>query len=298
MKTFQKSEINESVISLSKGNQLKFCKDDIWYKKDLFGYEAAAELAVTDLLRQSNLTNIKFAEYDIEQITITGPKMSDDTAIYCESKNFLEAGDRIITAAEILKRAGYHNLNKAFEGKSVKGKIEFLVNTVEEATGIKNFGQYLTTLFELDMFVYNEDRHLNNIAFIEKENGDYEFCPIFDNGASFMSDPRAFKMKDPVNYVRTWVEAKPFTTKFNVQVNMARLLYGQQLEFSKDVKLAESTRNKIREFYGDDILFRIEDTIEWSKERHPELVSCMTFQRNDYEDTDLDKAMDLDIEKE
>ena len=56
-----------------------------------------------------------------------------------------------------------------------------------EYTGLKEFSQYLTVLFEIDALFLNDDRHLNNIAVIE-EKGKFNYCPIFDNGAGLLSE--------------------------------------------------------------------------------------------------------------
>lgn len=53
----------------SKGNQLKWLNDEIWYKADYAGYEGLAEYMVSKLLQYSNLEQESFVLYDTEQIT-------------------------------------------------------------------------------------------------------------------------------------------------------------------------------------------------------------------------------------
>ena len=48
----------------------------------------------------------------------------------------------------------------------MKERLRLLVDAMEEATGMQNMGEYLTTLFEIDALFLNQDRHLNNIALI------------------------------------------------------------------------------------------------------------------------------------
>lgn len=60
-------------------------------------------------------------------------------------------------------------------------------------TGLEHFPEYLTLIFEVDAFFLNDDRHLNNIAFIE-ENGKYSYCPIFDNSAALLSNTQLSQM--------------------------------------------------------------------------------------------------------
>lgn len=43
----------------SKGNQLKWYKNEIWYKADYTGYEGLAEYVVSNLLEWSNLKKVQ-----------------------------------------------------------------------------------------------------------------------------------------------------------------------------------------------------------------------------------------------
>ena len=65
---------------------------------------------------------------------------------------------------------------------SDKSRIRYIAEKTAEITGLHGFPQYLTLLFEIDSLILNDDRHLNNIAIIEQD-GRYDYCPIFDNGA-------------------------------------------------------------------------------------------------------------------
>ena len=47
----------------SKGNQLKWLKDDIWYKADYTGYEGLAEYVISGLLRFSDLKPEEYVHY-------------------------------------------------------------------------------------------------------------------------------------------------------------------------------------------------------------------------------------------
>ena len=44
-------------IASSKGNQLKWCVNDVWYKADSNGYEGLSEYIVSKLLIHSPLNN-------------------------------------------------------------------------------------------------------------------------------------------------------------------------------------------------------------------------------------------------
>ena len=52
----------------SKGNQLKWKNDGIWYKADYTGYEGLAEYMISHLLQRSSLRPNEFVLYEPEQI--------------------------------------------------------------------------------------------------------------------------------------------------------------------------------------------------------------------------------------
>ena len=102
----------------------------------------------------------------------------------------------------------------------------------------------LTLLFEVDALFLNDDRHLNNIAVLEK-GGQFDYCPIFDNGAGLLSNVQMAPMDvDPAALIRT-AKAQPFHTTFNRQVIHARNLYGPQLHVPKFT--AEALRRELEE---------------------------------------------------
>lgn len=99
-----------------------------------------------------------------------------------------------------------------------------LVNTilavVSKVTGISyaDIKNYLSTIVRLDAILLNEDRHFNNIAFI-KNNGDYRFCPIFDNGLSFLSDTNDYPLdKKGVSHKISRVKSQPFSRDWRKQI--------------------------------------------------------------------------------
>ena len=52
----------------SKGNQLKWSKNGIWYKADNLGYEGMSETVVSKLLIKSDLKKDAYVSYEPEQI--------------------------------------------------------------------------------------------------------------------------------------------------------------------------------------------------------------------------------------
>ena len=52
----------------SKGNQLKWENDGIWYKADYTGYEGLAEYMISHLLKKYKLTEKEFRYYELGEI--------------------------------------------------------------------------------------------------------------------------------------------------------------------------------------------------------------------------------------
>lgn len=55
-------------LQSSKGNQLKWYDEGIWYKADYTGYEGLAEYMISQLLKKSTLADEEFVLYDLEKI--------------------------------------------------------------------------------------------------------------------------------------------------------------------------------------------------------------------------------------
>ena len=215
----------------SKGNQEKWRDDNVWYKLDQFGYESLTETFTSLLLEHSNIekdTPFSFVRYEMAQVNVKNTIRTG-----CISHHFLDEGQSIVTVAHLLKHHYGVPLNHLFEKiPSCKGRLAFLADACKEITGLEFFPQYLTVLFEIDALILNDGRHLNNIAVIEQD-GKFDYCPIFYQGAGLLSNTQIFRMdvvpKDLISSVR----ARTFDITFNHQVNSIRNLYGRQLELPK-----------------------------------------------------------------
>ena len=53
----------------SKGNQLKWCRNNVWYKADYMGYEGLVEYVVSRLLEKSSLKQEEYVLYKTEEIS-------------------------------------------------------------------------------------------------------------------------------------------------------------------------------------------------------------------------------------
>lgn len=231
----------------SKGNQEKWFDRGAWYKLDQFGYEALAETLVSRLLERSNIepSGFKFVRYDMERLNVHGRER-----VGCVSKNFLKNGESIITLARLHSlNLGYKLSKKLTRLPSDKQSIEYLAEETSRLTGLDRFPEYLTMLFEIDALFLNDDRHLNNIAVLER-GGKYDYCPIFDNGAALLSNVQISRMDIDPKALISALRARPFNTNFTRQMNTARRLYGEQLKMPQlTAAEIESELEPLLEYY-------------------------------------------------
>ena len=210
----------------SKGNQEKWQDGGCWYKLDQFGYEGLAETMISRLLEHSSIetdTPFRFVRYRMERMNVHGRDRNG-----CSSEDFLRPGESIITLSHLFKREGLLLTDVLTRLPSDKKRIAWLAEETAVLTGLEQFPQYLTLLFEVDALFLNDDRHLNNIAVLEK-GGRFDYCPIFDNGAGLLSNVQIAPMDiDPAALIRS-AKARPFNTTFNRQVIHVKKLYGPQL---------------------------------------------------------------------
>jgi len=214
----------------SKGNQEKWQDGGRWYKLDQFGYEGLAETVISHLLEHSSIetdTPFRFVRYRMERMNVHGRDRNG-----CSSEDFLRPGESIITLSHLFKREGFNLKDTLTRLSSDKKRIAWLAEEAAALTGLEQFPQYLTLLFEVDALFLNDDRHLNNIAVLEK-GGRFDYCPIFDNGAGLLSNVQMAPMDiDPAALIRS-AKARPFNTTFNRQVIHVRNLYGPQLHIPR-----------------------------------------------------------------
>lgn len=223
---------NERIAETSsKGNQEKWVDENRWYKLDQFGYEALAETLISQLLELSNCEKdypFRFTRYRMEHFTAHGIERTG-----CSSENFLRPDQSIITLSHLYKRESEVSLRDLLSRQSSdKKRIAYLADATAELTGLELFPQYLTLLFEIDALFLNEDRHLNNIAVLER-GGKYDYCPIFDNGAGLLSNTRTAPIDIEPKALIAAQRARPFNISFNRQAGAVGALYGKQLYMPK-----------------------------------------------------------------
>ena len=213
----------------SKGNQLKWKSEDYWYKADYSGYEGLAEYMVSQLIKHSNLKPEEVVVYELEQI-----RYKNRTFNGVKSKDMLEGNWQIITLERLFKNNFNTSLYQSvWKIHDVRERIEFLCQQVKRITGISDFGIYLTKLLEIDAVFKNEDRHMHNIAVLMNSAGEYKLCPIFDNGASLLSDTTLdYPLTGDIYTLMDQVKSKTVSENFDEQMDAAEELFGECIHFN------------------------------------------------------------------
>ena len=241
----------------SKGNQLKWEKDNIWYKADYTGYEGLAEYIISQLLKKSTLAPNEYVIYELEQI-----KYKRQIFNGAKSTNFLKDDWQIITLQRLYKAKYHRNLTEDIRHITrVDERVIFLVEQVEQLTNLKNFGEYLSKLLTIDAIFLNEDRHMHNIAVLMNGTGDFVLCPIFDQGAGLMSDtaPDCPLGQDPI-LMMDEVKAKTICSDFEEALDTIEQLYGCNIKFSFNENDVRNLLHKA-DIYSKEITKRVEAVI-------------------------------------
>lgn len=160
--------------STGAGYQPKFTSSDgnFWYKRDVRGGEALAEVLVSTFLCScSNLTSYDYALYGFDY---SSGVLDLKT---CVSPTFLQEGEFFISFKKLL------DLTDA-GSKTLVGfdsKLDFIDSVFQQTVG-QSFRFELLRFLSLDVMFRNTDRHLSNFGIILAPNGSIRFAPIFDNG--------------------------------------------------------------------------------------------------------------------
>lgn len=219
----------------SKGNQLKWNNNGIWYKADYTGYEGLAEYMISHLLLKSSLRQDEFVLYEPEQI-----RYKDAVYSGVKSNDFLEKDWQLITLERLFMTFFGQSLYQSiFKISDPEKRLIFLVEQVERVTNLSDFGVYMNKLFMMDAFFLNEDRHTHNIAILMNKDGRFSYSPIFDNGAGLLADTSLdYPLGKDVYLQIKEVRAKTISADFDEQLDLSEKLYGNHLKFhfhAKDV---------------------------------------------------------------
>lgn len=206
----------------SKGNQNKWKAGGKWYKEDGLGYEALAEVLISRLLEKTNIET--FVPYAYTALEKEGKLLHG-----CCSEDFMEAEDDKVISVERLFQTFYGGsaAKLVLPYTEPADRIRYVAESVEKVTGLQDFGGYLRRILTIDALFLNEDRHFHNLAVIQRLDGTYRFCPIFDNGAALFSDTRSdYPLDMDLEQCYARIEAKPFSRDFDEQLDACEMLYG------------------------------------------------------------------------
>lgn len=217
----------------SKGNQLKWNNNGIWYKADYTGYEGLAEYMISHLLLKSSLRQDEFVLYEPEQI-----RYKDAVYSGVKSNDFLEKDWQLITLERLFMTFFGQSLYQSiFKISDPEKRLIFLVEQVERVTNLSDFGVYMNKLFTMDAFFLNEDRHTHNIAILMNKDGRFAYSPIFDNGAGLLADTSLdYPLGKDVYLQIKEVRAKTISADFDEQLDLSEKLYGNHLKFHFHIK--------------------------------------------------------------
>lgn len=256
----------------SKGDQPKWQLKNKWYKADHMGYEALAEVVISQLLKQSNVSD--FVEYQPVLIHYQGK-----TASGCVSQNFRAKNEMLVPFERLHRAYKGHGMAEALGKMSEpQERIRYTVDFVEQTTGLTEVGAYLTQLLELDAFFLNEDRHTNNLAVIRNEKTkEFRLCPVFDNGLALLSDCNDYPLDQDIYDCIRRVRAKPFDMDFDTQVAAAEELYGPQLKLSFRKNDVFEALESVTELYDEETRRRVEQVIFEQMRKCPVYFSFRTL---------------------
>ena len=259
-----KYDLIDTKATSSKGNQQKWLVDSKWYKADHMGYEALCEVVISNLLRKSNVN--EFVTYHPTKIEFDGKVING-----CYSDNFKKKNESIITLEHLAKQWLSNSMAKEMlKYPDTKEKIKRTVRFIEKVTKLKKVGQYITMMLELDAFFLNEDRHTNNIAFIlNDDTGEYRFCPYFDFGLSLLADTTEdYPMGEDVYQLIDKIQAKPFSTDFDTQLEAAMHLYGDKLKLAFTNADIENAFDEVKYYYDAHTITRAKTILLYQKHKY------------------------------
>lgn len=253
----------------SKGNQLKWENDGIWYKADYTGYEGLTEYVISELIKLSNLKENEYILYSPVEI-----KYKSNVYTGAASKDFLEEGFEIVTLERLFKTYYGRSLNNAiWTLREPKDRLSFIVSSVEAITGLKDFGKYMNKLLTIDAFFLNEDRHTHNIAVLKNSNNEFKICPIFDNGAGLLSDTTMdYPLGEDIYKLIDSVKGKTISLNLEEQMEVSEDLFGMNLKFEFSKKNVEEILSRDEALiYSEEIRNRVKKVLFEQMRRYPYL---------------------------
>jgi len=240
----------------SKGNQLKWSKDGIWYKADYLGYEGLSEYIISKLLRHSTLSPDEFTDYEPETIRYKSQIFNG-----CKSPDF-SGNFQTITIERLIRTLyGVSIGREIYKFPDHTDRLRYLVDQTERATGLKDFGIYMSKLMTIDAVFLNEDRHSHNISVLWDGRDSFRLCPIYDNGAALLSDTTLdYPVGCDIYSEKNNVKSKTFSQSLEEQLEISEKLFGINLKFSWNAHEVKEYLNEVK-IYDPKIVTRVIDLL-------------------------------------
>ena len=208
----------------SEGTQIKYRKDNYWYKQDHEGKEGLCEYLCSKLLTFSDLNPDEYILYEQGFI-------NDRSG--CRSKNYLSTNEEFITLYRLYYNEYGKDLSQVIANlDKADDRIKYVLDFTKKSTGV-DLRDHFSKVFTLDRIILNEDRHLNNLALIESDNS-FRPAPIFDNGRSLLTANLSARWSIygiAENVKRT--TARPFSGSFDVMYEY----FGKGFDINVDAAL-------------------------------------------------------------
>ena len=160
--------------STGAGYQPKFTSSDgtFWFKEDVRGGEALAEVLVSTFLRACS--TLVPSDYTLYGFDYSSEGLDLKT---CVSPTFLQEGELFVSFKKLLDLS--NSPSKSLVG--FDSKLDCIDSVFQQTVG-QSFREEMLRLLTLDVMFRNTDRHLSNFGIILAPDGSIRFAPIFDNG--------------------------------------------------------------------------------------------------------------------
>lgn len=195
----------------SEGTQIKFHKDNYWYKLDSAGGEGITEELCSNVLACSSLSDREYVCYESGLINKTNG---------CRCRSFLDDGEEFITLYRFYQLMTGEKLNDKINTLNTpRERADFVLNFFHHAINL-DLNNYFAKIFTLDYIILNEDRHFNNLGFIRDANGTYREAPVFDNGKSLLVGNPSVNWRLPLKENIRRTIARPFSGSFQKNLDL------------------------------------------------------------------------------
>lgn len=210
-----------SCATSSKGNLTKYSNGSQWLKTDAFGYESLAEIISSRVGVALGLNIVKYKPCFLD----TENEFSNLSSA-CFSDSFVPLGYNEISLGRLLQQlAGSKSTGELYDLLEKQGtpanKVNWVYSLINRYFTRDYFMHNIAELLWFDRIIYNTDRHLFNIILLLNNNTkEYTFAPIFDCGASLLSDLQDYPVNMPISIALRDVKSKPFSTSFDKQIKV------------------------------------------------------------------------------